>query len=254
MAFDTRHRNLTESEWEALDWPPAPERKPPGYVAYDWKEEHDRFMDRHYWHIPKKVICEKLKVAPTTLNSYITRLKSKGLMKRKKVNPTSFKKGLKPWNKGMKGLACGGMETRFKKGQAPQNAYPVGTIKLVHDKMTHVIKYAKGKRKWKYLSRYIWEQEHGPIPKGHVIRFKDGDTQNYSLDNLECISRSEHSRRNSLSDGVISVWLSLQGKKGKGSINKGLQKTLLTTKEGMELIRMKRNSHMLKQALEEANG
>ena len=32
---------------------------------------------------------------------------------------TQFQKGMKSWNKGMKGLQIGGVETQFKKGQTP---------------------------------------------------------------------------------------------------------------------------------------
>lgn len=39
--------------------------------------------------------------------------------------------------------------------------------------------------------RYVWEQEHGEIPKGHNISFKDGDISNCDIDNLECISNAE---------------------------------------------------------------
>lgn len=38
--------------------------------------------------------------------------------------------------------------------------------------------------KWKRLHRVLWEEHHGPIPKGHKIAFIDGDSTNYRLDNL----------------------------------------------------------------------
>lgn len=42
--------------------------------------------------------------------------------------------------------------------------------------------------------RYIWEVNYGDIPAGYVIHHKDGNKNNNSIDNLECIPLSEHSR------------------------------------------------------------
>jgi hypothetical protein len=43
-----------------------------------------------------------------------------------------------------------------------------------------------------YHHRLVWELENGPIPIGHVIHHKDGDTRNNDLQNLECIPRAAH--------------------------------------------------------------
>ena len=43
--------------------------------------------------------------------------------------------------------------------------------------------------------RWVWEQAHGPIPKGYNIMFRDGNRLNCSLDNLELVSRGEAARR-----------------------------------------------------------
>jgi hypothetical protein len=40
--------------------------------------------------------------------------------------------------------------------------------------------------------RVIWEGEHGSIPIGHVIHHIDGNKRNNAIDNLACISNSEH--------------------------------------------------------------
>jgi hypothetical protein len=52
----------------------------------------------------------------------------------------------------------------------------------------------------KMLHRLIWEKIHGPIPPYHVIHHKDGNKLNNSIDNLECLSQSEHSRLHRLQD------------------------------------------------------
>lgn len=43
-----------------------------------------------------------------------------------------------------------------------------------------------------YLHRVIYEDRYGKIPKDCVIRHKDNDHSNNSLDNLEAILRQEH--------------------------------------------------------------
>lgn len=42
------------------------------------------------------------------------------------------------------------------------------------------------------LHRKIWEDSNGKIPKGFQIHHKDGDRTNNNLENLECISHSQH--------------------------------------------------------------
>lgn len=45
---------------------------------------------------------------------------------------------------------------------------------------------------WVLLSRKVWEDEHGAIPKGLLIHHKDGNKLNDSIDNLELVSKSKH--------------------------------------------------------------
>jgi len=105
-----------------------------------------------------------------------------------------FKKGHKPWNKGMKGLDTGGKKTRFKKGNTPQTWVPVGTEVVDPDGYTK-LKVADP-NKWRYKHRMIWEKHNGPIPKGHVVIFGDGDKRNFDPDNLLLVSRSQLARLN----------------------------------------------------------
>lgn len=43
-------------------------------------------------------------------------------------------------------------------------------------------------------ARKIWVRINGPIPKGYHIHHKDGDFTNNSIENLECISASDHAK------------------------------------------------------------
>lgn len=44
------------------------------------------------------------------------------------------------------------------------------------------------------LGRKIWEEHYGEIPKGYVIHHIDGDTKNDRIENLRCMSKSEHKK------------------------------------------------------------
>lgn len=42
------------------------------------------------------------------------------------------------------------------------------------------------------LHRYIWEKYNGPIPKNHIIHHIDFNKENNSIENLQCMTHSEH--------------------------------------------------------------
>lgn len=104
---------------------------------------------------------------------------------------TQFQKGMKSWNKGMKGLQIGGKETQFKKGQAPHNTKPIGYRSFRDGYL--VEKMEKG---FEFVHVLLWKQHNGEIPKGMFVVFKDRNKNNITIDNLEIITRVEHMRRN----------------------------------------------------------
>jgi len=56
-------------------------------------------------------------------------------------------------------------------------------------------------RRWKAVHTLVWEEAHGPVPKGHVVVFIPGthttDIGHITLDRLELVTRAELMRRNS---------------------------------------------------------
>jgi hypothetical protein len=44
----------------------------------------------------------------------------------------------------------------------------------------------------------IWEREHGAVPPGYKIAFRDGNKLNCELSNLELITAAEMARRNNI--------------------------------------------------------
>jgi hypothetical protein len=142
-----------------------------------------------------------------------------GLLRKGQTRPesvaTQFKKGQAPANKGVRrpGWSTGRMkETQFKKGCrtgiAQKNWKPIGTVLLdgdgyprikVREAVHGVEPTGFGNQKcWPFLSRRTWEESNGPIPPGHVIVFRDGQRDNCAIGNLECISRADLARRNSM--------------------------------------------------------
>lgn len=98
-----------------------------------------------------------------------------------------FKKGIVPWNKGIKGY-MGANGTSFKSGDIPPNWRPVGSERIKIDGYTEV-KVEGGK--WKLKHRLKYEEYHGEIPKDYVIIFANGDKGNFSKENLIAISRNK---------------------------------------------------------------
>lgn len=127
------------------------------------------------------------------------------------VIANQFKPGLVPWNKGINFYSGGrSAETRFKKGQmsgaAQHNYVPIGTLRISHDgylerKVTddQAIKPA---RRWVPIHRLVWQAVHGPIPPGHIVVYRKGMKtmveEEITIDRLECITRQENLRRNSV--------------------------------------------------------
>ena len=117
-----------------------------------------------------------------------------------------FKKGQKSWNKDKSPQDYMPAEsyakiilTQFKKGGLPPNTMHDGAITLRHDKTGKKYLYIRiAKAKWILYHQKIYQDAYGPIPKNHIIVFKDRNTLNVSLDNLECITRIENMHRNSL--------------------------------------------------------
>lgn len=102
-------------------------------------------------------------------------------------------KGGAPWNKGIKN-STGFSKTRWGKGNIPHTARPVGYERINRD--GHIEIKVEGHRQMVYKHRWVWEQKNGPIPKGHVVSFKNGIRTDCSIDNLILLTRAELARLN----------------------------------------------------------
>jgi hypothetical protein len=192
-----------------------------------WTEPEDRVMREFY---PKLRGIDLAEVLKRTTSSVFQRAKKLGLEKspeflasdlsgrvqRGKQHPnmiaSQFQKGQTSWNKGLKGVvgvqdAC--RATQFKKGRPAheaRNYKPIGSLRINADgilerKVTDDPNVYPARR-WVPVARLVWEAANGPIPAGHVVRFKQGLATTVpelvTLERLECISRVENMRRNSV--------------------------------------------------------
>ncbi len=112
-----------------------------------------------------------------------------------------FPPGHVPWNAGKHYVAGGrSAQTRFRPGNVsarwdPQ-VYCVGALRVNSDGGLD-IKLRPGGRSWVAMSRWVWESERGPIPRGQLVRAINGDPHDARIENLRLASRREVMRENS---------------------------------------------------------
>jgi hypothetical protein len=113
-----------------------------------------------------------------------------------------YQKGHEPFNKGQKMpekvyQKC--QPTMFKKGNRPSNWKPDGSVVERTDSTGRKYLYYKIKDSyWVLYHHKIWKDAHGPIPKGCILRFKDGNTMNCVLENIELISMLDNMNKNTI--------------------------------------------------------
>lgn len=164
---------------------------PAGCPTKLYPQEVRDFIYTNYKGVGHQGMADKLN---EKFGTHYTKGQMKALYSRFRLNSGRtgrFPKGHVPVNKGKKGHSYPGMEnTQFKKGHLPHNWWPVGKERITRDGYTEV-KVAEP-NKWKLKHRLIWEDANGPIPKGCVIIFLDGDKANCSLENLVMISQRQN--------------------------------------------------------------
>ncbi|WP_372744313.1 HNH endonuclease signature motif containing protein [Lutibacter sp.] len=168
----------------------------------NYSVEEDDFIIENYLKMPIKRMA---KIMNRSFPGITGRLKHynleipKEIIENRKLN-SRRKKGDAPFNKGMKQIDYMSQEaiertktTRFKKGNIPHNSIGVeiGCIRVRTDyKQRKGCKYQWIKvsdNEWKLLHHFVWESVYGPKPENGILRFKDGNTMNCSIDNIELI-------------------------------------------------------------------
>lgn len=159
------------------------------------------FIKQRYSEITVKQLVDELNIRFKT-NTSANQLKA--FLTNHKIHSGRtgrFEKGRKSWNKGTKGLTSAN-KTSFKKGSNPANQKPFGHERICSKdgfilmKVDMVNPYTGFRGHYVHKHRYVWEQHNGVIPKGHIIRFKDGDKMNCEIGNLEMVTKAENLRLN----------------------------------------------------------
>jgi HNH endonuclease len=132
--------------------------------------------------------------SPQCLNSFIDGGKK-----------TQFAKGQPAWNKGLKHadyMSDDGLlkiaKTRFQKGNKNWKERHDGAIQIKISKGIPYQFIRISLNNWIPLHRKIWIDANGELPKGKFVVFKDKNTMNCELSNLEIIDRAESMRRNTI--------------------------------------------------------
>jgi hypothetical protein len=188
----------------------------PKELVHKWKGEKnarrstsdtktDSYLKRNYLKVPSKRMAEHIGRSDTFVR---TRLRQLGLIipadiiLQRKID-SRIKPGTIPPNKGKrmsKSQYKKCMATMFKKGNIPPNTkMRDGVISIRNDKRGVPYKHIRvSMGVWIPYHRYRWEMFRGPIPAGHCIWFKDGNSLNTKLENLELITRKENMSRNTI--------------------------------------------------------
>lgn len=169
--------------------------------AVGYKEWEDNVLRKNYHNTKNEILAKALGRSKSSIAARAFKLR---LLKDKEfilehAKKSWFQKGHVPDNKGKKmPYNANSARTRFKKGQIPPNTVPVGT-EVVDSYGYRKVKVSDGSTKqerWKYVHHQVWEAHHGEIPKGSIVVFKNGDSSDIRIENLECITRAQHAIRN----------------------------------------------------------
>ncbi|MEO8532835.1 MAG: HNH endonuclease [Flavobacterium sp.] len=174
-------------------------------------EKDDQFIRENYLTMPVKTIGQNLGRSYCGVTG---RLKKMNLIIpdeiiQQRKRDSVYKPGQIPFNKGKKITDFMSPEAienskmhRFKKGNNPKNALPDGTEVCRLDKRsgrTYTLIKVPGINKLVHKNIYLWETHHKKkLPSKHNIVFVDGNTQNFEVTNLECISHEELLNRNTI--------------------------------------------------------
>jgi hypothetical protein len=168
----------------------------PHRAGKPYSEQEIRAIEELYPHTPNRDIAYQFHRLPRAITQLGIKNRWRKSREYMETQPGCFKPGHTPWNKGEKGF-MGANCTSFKPGHIPVNHKPLGTITTRRHKGGFVYKYIKvGENVWELMHRHIYSRHHGPIPAGHIIAFKDGDTLNCDNGNLMLLSRKDNMHRN----------------------------------------------------------
>lgn len=167
-------------------------------------EKEDQFILDNYMKLPLKRISAMLGRCESSARQRLHRLGHTvpKELAMKFALESRIKPGTIPPNKGKamsEELREKIKHTFFTKGHVPHNAKYDGHVSVRKDTSGRPYKYIRiSKSKVELMHRHLWEQQYGKIPEGYVVSFKDRNSLNCEIENLELISREENMKRNSV--------------------------------------------------------
>jgi len=168
----------------------------------------DKFLLQNYLTYPVKQIAAMIGKSHTFVKTRLRQLNliiPREIIEKRKAD-SRYAKGSVSFNKGLKQTDFMSQEqitrsakTRFKKGQTPHNTKADGCLTIRTDKSGRAYQYYRiAQGVWQFLHVKVWIDNNGPVPDRMVIVFKDGNTMNCTINNLEMISREELMQRNTI--------------------------------------------------------
>ncbi|MCM1190538.1 MAG: HNH endonuclease [bacterium] len=168
--------------------------------------EIDAFIRQHYKGTGPTAMTA---LVNERFGSSYTREQIKAYYNRNKLNSGvshRFEKGCIPANKGKtwdEFMSPEGQTAArkhlFKPGHAPHNSgLPVGTVRLRYEGSAKASYWQKVGQPDVWRPKHIveWEEHNGPVPEGYIITFADGNTLNWSVDNLILETRAQRAVKN----------------------------------------------------------
>ena len=161
-------------------------------VNYNYTVKQILFLKRNHKKYTRPELYKrwvKLYGDDLSLGGFAGACKRKGFSSKNSATCGRFIKNSKPWNTGTKGKGiCKSNSGTFKKGNVPANTDKVGTEKI-ESKDEYIKVKVANPNSWRMKHHIKYEKFYGKIPKGSVVRFKDGDKRNFKKGNLILVSR-----------------------------------------------------------------
>ena len=200
-------------------------------------KKEDQFLRDNYLTTPA---CRISKILGKSKVAASQRMKLLGLIVPSKIidqfkEDSRIKKGNCPANKGKRQIefmSSAGIEntkaTRFSQGHLPHNTKSDLCITTRTDNRGIKYKFIRiSLSKWMPLHRYNWEHKNEPIAKGLKLIFKDGNTMNCDISNLELLTSRELMKRNSLHNYPKPIAQAIQL---RGALNRQIRKHIKNIK------------------------
>lgn len=167
-----------------------------------WTAQEDVRLTELY---PNHKLADIASMLGRGISSVANRRQKLGLVRtpeqQARIGNGQFKPGHKTWNRGKPHSPPGSEKGRFKPGSKPSNTWrPIGAERMTRDGVVirKVSDTGQKWRDWRPVQVIEWERHNGPLPKGHIVVFKDKDRSNLDPGNLEAITRAENMRRNTI--------------------------------------------------------